>query len=49
MAIENLPSHLDSNDSMVKQAQRGKGWGKEDQARYDKLTKAQKVKSKISS
>ena len=48
MAIENLPSHLDPNDSMVKQAQRGKGWGKEDQARYDKLTKAKgKAKSHL--
>ena len=46
MAIENLPSHLDSNDSMVKQAQRGKGWGKEDQARYDALVKARTVKNK---
>ena len=37
MAIENLPSHLDPNDPMVKQAQRGKGWGEQDQRRYDKL------------
>ena len=40
MAIENLPSHLDPNDPQVKQAHRGKGWGKEDQARYDKLVSA---------
>ena len=44
MAIENLPSHLDPNDPQVKQAQRGKGWGKEDQARYDALTRAREVK-----
>ena len=40
MAIENLPSHLDPNDPQVKQAQRGKGWGKEDQARYDAIVNA---------
>ena len=35
--IENLPSHLDPNDPLVRQAQKGKGWGAEDQARYDAL------------
>jgi len=38
--IENLPSHLDQNDPLVRQAQRGQGWGKEDQARYDAIVKA---------
>ena len=37
MAIENLPSHLDPNDPLVKQAHQGKGWGEQDQRRYDKL------------
>ena len=31
--IENLPKGLDPE--LVKQTQRGKGWGAEDQARYD--------------
>ena len=35
--IQNLPSHLDPNDPLVRQAQKGQGWGKEDQARYDAL------------
>ena len=38
-AIMKISLTLDPNDSGQK-AQRGKGWGKEDQARYDAIVKA---------
>ena len=47
MAIENLPSHLDPNDPMVKKAQQGKGWGAQDQARYDAMTGDKKTGSQV--
>ena len=47
MAIENLPSHLDPNDPMVKKAHQGKGWGAQDQKRYDTLIGSRKTGSQV--
>ena len=44
--IENLPEGMDPSDPDVRKAFRGKGWGKGDQARYDKIIAAkQKAKA----
>lgn len=36
-SIQNLPQGMDPSDPLVRQSLQGQGWGKEDQARYDKL------------